>query len=164
MNVAMVIAERSLCDRDKVGAVVVDASNRIVDTGYNGPPRGFRAGMDDNCTNWCKRAQTVTDVPRDFGDRGIIPILTGRTLALNYEDCPSLHAEANALMFSDRRLRVDGTIYITSGVCGGCAKLIANSGLTRVVCDTTHLMPHRDSTTWFDFMRNCGLTVDEMRH
>jgi dCMP deaminase len=157
MNVAMVVAERSLCDRDKVGAVVVDYSNRIVDTGYNGPPRGFNPMRilgayeidyeGTSCHNWCHRA--IRD------NQGLDP---------NYEDCPSLHAEANALMFSDRRHREGGTIYITSGVCGGCAKLIANSGLARVVCDITHAQPHRDSSSWFDFMRNCGLIVDEMRH
>lgn len=153
MNAAMVIAERSLCDRDKVGAVVVDRSNRIVDTGYNGAPRGLLTG-DRGCINWCPRAVPAVDE--------VVPI-RGR-LDPHYDDCSALHAEANALMFSDRRHREGGTIYVTSSICGGCAKLISNSGLIRVVCDTSHTPPHRDSGAWFDFMRDCGLTVDEMRH
>lgn len=148
MNVAMVVAERSLCDRDKVGAVVVSAGNRIVDTGYNGPPRGMPL-VGGGCSNWCERGKPKTAYP---------------TLAIDYHDCPALHAEANALMFSDRRLREGGTIYISSGVCGGCAKLIANSGVARVVCDTSHTPEHRNSDDWFAFMKRCGLEVTEMKH
>lgn len=81
---------------------------------------------------------------------------------LDYSDCPSLHAEANALMFSDRRLREGGTIYVSSGTCGGCAKLVANSGLARAVyADQTATLNqhHRDSFRWYDFLRDCGLEV-----
>lgn len=147
MNVAMVVAERSLCDRDKVGAVIVSSTNRIVDTGYNGPPRGMYRD-ESGCVAWCPRA-------RAGGGVELYP---------NYEDCPALHAEANALMFSDRRLRENGTIYISSGVCGGCAKLIANSGLARVVCDVSHIAAHRDTAKWFAWMSRCGLDVMEMKH
>jgi dCMP deaminase len=147
MNMAHVIAERSLCDRDKVGAVVVSATNRLLDTGYNGPPRGMPRD-ESGCANWCPRAAV------------------GLKRAPNpaYDDCNSIHAEANALLFGDRSQRAYGTIYISSGVCSGCAKLIANSGLTRVVCDVTHVMPHRDSDMWFTWLRHCGLRVDEMKH
>ena len=154
MNTAHVMAERSLCDRDKVGAVVVSVGNRLVDTGYNGPPRGMHR-EEAGCTNWCDRAQSVLRATQ---------LGRARDLDAEYRDCPSIHAEANALLFGDRTQRQHGTIYITSGVCGGCAKLIANSGLKRVVCDTSHAAPHRDSSTWFDWLRNCGLRVDEMKH
>jgi dCMP deaminase len=154
MNMAIVISERSLCDRDRVGAVVVDKDNRIVDSGYNGPPRGMPRD-DSRCTNWCPRAA----LPTWIGEAGIIPMLDPA-----YDDCHSLHAEANALMFSDRRLREGGTIYVSSGVCGGCAKLIANSGLRRLVCDTSHEAPHRSSSEWFAWLRLCNIEVMEMRH
>lgn len=166
MNVAHVVSERSLCDRDKVGAVVVSVANRMVDTGYNGPPRGMHR-EEAGCVNWCPRAQSrpafiaIDPMEQDPAKR-----YAGLRDHLNpaYDDCPSIHAEANALLFGDRSQRVHGTIYITSGVCGGCAKLIANSGLARVVCDTSHAAPHRDSSLWFDWLRNCGLRVDEMKH
>lgn len=156
MDVARIIALRSLCDRDRVGAVVVDGDNRIVDTGYNGPPRHFSpAKTHERCTAWCRRAktQTVTSLVIDGVDR-----LTGR-MHPTYDDCPSLHAEQNALMFSDRRLREGGTIYVSSGVCMTCAKLIANSGLRRVVSRLFPQHEHRRTDDGFAFMESCGLEV-----
>ena len=171
MGVARTIAQRSPCSRDKVGAVIVDTFNRIVDTGYNGPPAGWRPIHTDDCSVWCERAKTQEPLcgSREIHPPHVNPLLYGechgypgliyaKRLMLDYSDCPSLHAEANALMFSDRRLRVGGTIYVTSGTCSGCAKLVANSGLTRAVYGG-NLRPHRESERWYDFLRDCGLEV-----
>lgn len=156
MATARLIGQRSLCDRDKVGAVIVDGDNRIVDTGYNGPPAGWSRvdpamPTDLGCMQWCPRA-----VP--FADE-VIP-LHGSRRDPHYDDCPALHAEANALMFSDRIRRVGGTIYVSSGTCGGCAKLVANSGLVRAVYGGLGGKVHRDSERWYGFLRDCGLRVD----
>lgn len=148
MTMAITIGQRSLCDRDKVGAVIVDRNNRIVDTGYNGPPRGFITD-DKSCLAWCSRAVPYVDET--------VPVRS--KLNPHYDDCPSLHAEANALMFSDRRLREGGTIYVSSGVCMGCAKLIANSGLETVVSRMFPQHEHRRSNDSYAFMEKCGLTV-----
>lgn len=162
LAVADVIAQRSACSRDKVGAVVVDAQNRIVDTGYNGPPAGYApataawlADMSLPCVHWCPRAAAA-------GFVHVAPTNTTlvKKLESDYSDCPALHAEANALMFSDRRLRVGGTIYVSSGMCHACAKLIANSGLVRVVYRTTDTeFPHRNTATYVEFLEACGLEV-----
>jgi dCMP deaminase len=150
MATALVISQRSLCDRDQVGAVVVSAQNRIIDTGYNGPPVGFYRSTtgEVSCSAWCQRAMKRPGDPNHPGD----------IYANDYSDCPSLHAEANALMFSDRQLREGGTIYVSSGTCGGCAKLVANSGLARAVYVDPG-MPHRNSNHWYDFLRSCGVEV-----
>jgi dCMP deaminase len=92
MAVADVIAKRSRCARDKVGAVIVDVQNRVVATGYNGP----------------------TD-PR------------------SYHDCPSVHAELNAIAYVNRLQADGGTLYVSSNCCFDCAKVVANSGILRVV-------------------------------
>ena len=148
LEVANVVAKRSLCVRDQVGAVIVSTANRIISTGYNGPPSGFEHN-EHPCSQWCARAR-ASQVP-------------GTTqLALDYTDCPSLHAEANALSVCDRLVREGGTIYVTSHVCFNCAKLIANSGLT-----TLHVAPavflesvqHRDPRKSYDFLERCGITV-----
>ena len=110
LQVAHAIAQRSLCSRRKVGAVVVSATNRVVSTGYNGPPAGLDARS--SCTNFCLRANNKTE---------------------DYDNCVSIHAEANALLFASRDQYEGGTIYVTHICCYGCAKLIANSGLSRVV-------------------------------
>jgi len=156
MAVAKTIGQRSLCVRDQVGAVVVSAANRIIDTGYNGPPAGFPGSAIDGvwkipCTNWCPRAQT--NIQSELGRRA------QDHLDPSYGDCPALHAEANALMFGDRTQREGGTIYVTSGTCAACAKLVANSGLARAVYVGSGRFSHRDSQKWYDFMVDCGLEV-----
>lgn len=160
MNVALTMSKRSLCERDRVGSVVVSPTNRIVATGYNGPPAGFTVEPHVNmrrtsCTAWCLRAQLVgIDVPHPDKVAMLSP---------TYDDCPSLHAEANALMVCDRRDREGGTIYVTSSICMNCAKLIANSGLRHVfvLVDSARTV-HRDYATSHSFMRRCGLLVSEM--
>ena len=114
-SVARTVARRSLCSMSKAGAVIVTSRNRVVATGYNGPPAGMN--LRGECRNWCPRAKTGG--------------------GLSYDDCVSSHAEANALMFADRSMMEGGTIYVTRMPCFMCAKMIANSGLTRVVCDIT---------------------------
>lgn len=139
LEVARVVAKRSLCERDKVGAVIVSSTQRIVATGYNGPPAGFPHN-NLPCQTWCTRRS---------GDD------------TDYLNCPALHAESNALSVCDRMVREGGTIYISSDVCYGCAKLVANSGLTRVV-----VMRHPDRMYRGDesyrLLERCGLWVSEV--
>jgi dCMP deaminase len=143
VEMALAIARRSLCSRDQVGAVIVDAGNKVIGEGYNGPPANFsRTHPDAHCHSWCAR-----------GSDGEPPLS-------DYSDCPSLHAEANALMMSDRSLRSGGTIYVTSNVCFTCAKLVANSGLARVVVLVRYEHQHRNSASSYEFLRRCGLTVE----
>lgn len=136
------LARRSLCVRDQVAALVVDSNNKVIGEGYNGPPSGFH-NMGLPCRNWCRRS--MFDVPEPP--------------AADYSDCPSLHAEANALMMSDRSLRTNGAIYVTSHVCHSCAKLIANSGLTLVYVEATKAHAHRRAEASYDFLEECGIKV-----
>lgn len=142
---ARAVAKRSLCVRDQVGAVVVDTLNKVIGEGYNGPPRGFWHGQVP-CDKWCERGKLPSDVEV-------------RKLSRDYEDCVSLHAEANCLMVSDRTLRAGGAIYVTSHVCYSCAKLIANSGLHRVYVETQRADAHRASAQSYNFLTQCKLSV-----
>lgn len=54
MKMARTIAKRSLCERDRVGAVIVTETNRIVAVGYNNPAGGFDH-QGRNCIHWCPR-------------------------------------------------------------------------------------------------------------
>jgi dCMP deaminase len=154
---ARLIGQRSLCVRDQVGAIIVDATQRIIAEGYNGPPQGFPHN-DQPCDQWCERAKMAT-IDRVFSIEGQ-PVLSfgPDVLRSDYSDCPALHAEANALAVCDRRDREGGTIYVASDVCWGCAKLIANSGLAHVIV-IDRGRTHRDSQRSYDFMRDCGLEV-----
>lgn len=139
MRTADAVAGRSNCTNRKVGAVIVDANNRPVSTGYNGPPAGYKTS-GETCRSFC---------PRSTGERGNA-----------YKNCVSVHAEANALLFADRREYVGGTIYVTNPCCWDCAKLVANSGVARVVYRISGSDSHADIETPTRFMEACGLQVD----
>lgn len=143
LPMAQVLRQRSRCSRDRVGAIIVDKFNKVIGEGYNGPAAGLNRGH--TCLLWCPRAKR--------GD-------AGRPLDGDYDDCDSLHAEANALMMSDRSLRLGGTIYVTSHVCFSCAKLIANSGLARVVVSALAEANWRRPELSYRYLREAGLTVD----
>lgn len=135
---AQVIAYRSRCDGAQVGAVIVTADNRVAAVSYNGPPRGRR--VEGTCTNWCEKLRS--------GERGG-----------SYTNCATVHAEANALLRANYTDIAGGTIYASGACCQDCAKLIANSGLTRVV----HVVNPGDEPRKPDlveaYLRECGLTV-----
>lgn len=191
MRVAHQVATRSLCDRDQVGAVIVDSQLRITGTGRNGPPAGF-PHEEQTCSTWCLRATAFAWTPRnDFS--GPVPALifeNGKTFAsfppthtfrkelvtdqdwsncgfekkfngsTDYTDCPSIHAEANALLSSDRSRHEGGTIYITSDPCWSCAKMIANSGLQCVVVMSNPGKAYaRNADVTYSFLESLGVNV-----
>lgn len=142
MSVADVIAKRSPCSRRQVGAVIVDPSMRIVATGYNGFPAELMIGDHAPvCAGNCPRAQP------------------GHDPGVGYDDCLTVHAEANALMFCDRRDREGGWLYVTSAVCFTCSKQVANSGLEGVVMRVTEADRHRSPQLGIDMLRSSGLEV-----
>lgn len=139
MKVARSIAERSKCTNRQVGAVIVDKNNRPISMGYNGSPAGLKVGS--SCAEFCPRSLD--------SNRGS-----------SYANCVSVHAEANALLFADRSSYVGGTIYVTNPCCWECAKMVANSGLARVVVRKSSVDSHADTQTPIDFLLSCGLQVE----
>jgi dCMP deaminase len=109
MATAKIFAELSHARRLHVGAIVVK-DDRIISIGYNGMP----AGWDNNCEfDW-------TD-----------PQTKQTSLVTRPE---VLHAEANAITklakSNDSGLGAD--IFITHAPCVECAKLIFQSGISRM--------------------------------
>jgi dCMP deaminase len=139
-QVADQVAQRSLCVRAQVGAVIVNADNRIVSTGYNGPPAGFEH-RHLPCSEWCERGADP-----DGGDM--------------YR-CASVHAEANALLTGDRSSWQGGAMYVTKHPCWECAKLIANSGLAALLVYPVEPTPpaHHSYNTYKWLQEECGLHV-----
>lgn len=137
------MAARSACTNRQVGAVIVDPDNRPISVGYNGPPAGFPKASSD-CSGFCPRSGS--------SDR-----------TASYSNCVSVHAEANALVFADRQQYKHGTIFITNAVCWDCAKLIANSGLSRVVMRVSGKDLHADIDTPKQFLADCGIEVITVR-
>ena len=157
---AQELAKRSLCSRDQVGCVITDLNNKIIGEGYNGPPSGFWHAQQP-CTQWCQRTKNA-ELDGEFAVLNAEgEVVQHLGLHPAYEDCPALHAEANALMMSDRTLRSGGTIYVTSHVCISCAKLIANSGLFGVhVVTDQEVRDYRNADKSYEFMAACGLTIN----
>lgn len=99
------------CSKRQYLAIVVAENGRVAGTGFNGAPAGMK-----NCTDGgCPRA------------------IEGSASGSNYDNCVAIHAEENALLFSDAGARAGGTIYVNGPPCFGCAKKIANSGIRRIV-------------------------------
>ena len=139
MDVADIIAKRSRCSRAQIGAVLVSANQRIASTGYNGPAATL--DVEGDCIDWCPRAQ------------GIVP------LDNLYDTCPSIHAEANALLYVDRSRIEGGTIYITDVACLQCAKLVSNSGVAKVVMRVGSKAAHRKPEATIEYLKNCNVDV-----
>ena len=115
MELAGVIANWASCYKSnrKIGAVIVK-DKRIVTTGYNGAPAGIKTCVE---RGECLRNK-----------RGI-------ESGTRAELCYAIHAEQNAIIQAARLgSSIDGaTLYCTHQPCVICAKMIVNSGITRVV-------------------------------
>jgi dCMP deaminase len=138
LAIAQVAAYRSRCDKAQVGAVIVTPDNRVASISYNGPPRG--QALTGPCGRWCPRAQN--------GESGA-----------SYDRCFSIHAEANGLLRADHTAIQGGTIYVSAACCINCARLIANSGLRRVVHVVGECDAHRDPDGVEQYLRRCGLSA-----
>jgi dCMP deaminase len=112
ISIAGMVKERSTCLRRHVGAILVK-ERRILATGYNGAPTGFRHCAEVGCL------REQQDVPP--GER--------------HELCRGIHAEQNAIVQAAAfgvSIR-DSTLYCTHFPCSLCAKMIINAGIRRVV-------------------------------
>lgn len=140
MDIAETISGRSRCSRAQVGAVIVSSDQRISATGYNGPAANWPEPGD--CINWCPRAQGKTELDN------------------TYDACPAIHAEANALLYVDRSRVEGGTIYVTGACCMQCAKLVSNSGISRVVMKIRDIDLHRKPELVVAYLEKCGIEVE----
>jgi len=107
MNMARELSKLSHAKRRKVGCLIVKDTH-IIAEGINGTPRGF----DNNC---------------EFVDH----------VDHFYTKPEVLHAESNAITKLARSTNSSqgSTLYVTCCPCFGCAKLIIQSGIVRVVYD-----------------------------
>ena len=128
MAIARVVATRSTCDRKHVGAVIV-RDKMILTSGYNGSIRGLPHCDDEG--HMMEDGHCVRTV----------------------------HAEANAIVQAARNgIRLDkADIYVTASPCFGCFKLVANSGLSRIVFGEFY----RDSRI-FELSEALGIKLDHL--
>jgi dCMP deaminase len=112
MNMVDLVSTRSTCLRRKVGAIIV-RDNRIITTGYNGPPSHIKECTPTTCI------RTVKNIPS--GER---PDL-----------CYAVHAEQNAIIqaaYIGVSVK-DATMYTSGLPCFLCTKIILNSGISTII-------------------------------
>jgi dCMP deaminase len=129
-DIAERVSELSYANRLKVGAVIVK-DDRILSYGYNGTPAGF----DNSCE---------TELNGDLVTKPEV-----------------IHAEQNAILKIARHgdSSSGATLFITHAPCVDCAKLILQSGISRVY----YRQDYR-STAGIDLLRksNFGILVTKI--
>ena len=129
MDVALRYSKLSHARRLKVGAVIVK-NNRVISIGYNGMPSGW----DNNC---------------QFENDGKL-----------YTKPEVLHAESNAIakVAMSGESCYNATIYTTTAPCIDCAKLIYQSGISKVYYKEKHLR----SDDGLDFLNESGIMLCQL--
>ena len=139
MTVAETYASLSTAVRLKVGTIVVK-DDRIISIGYNGMPSGW----DNNCED------EIGDV-RDVNDN---------VVEIRLKSKPEvLHAETNAIAKLARSSEsgLDATMFITHAPCLDCAKLIYQSGISKVYYRNVYR-----ENTGIDFLLKGGVDVQQI--
>ena len=77
--------------------MIVDKQNRVVATGYAGPPASYSQVDEEEaafigCAAYCRRQQSLEQYAAGY--KGPYNV------AVDYSDCPSSHAEMNAISFA----------------------------------------------------------------
>lgn len=112
MTITRQVAERSTCNRAKVGAVIVRDKN-ILATGYNGAPAGMPHCIDVGCLIYQSKTPN--------GD--------------TEENCfRTIHAEMNAIAQAAKNGSSikDASIYITHTPCIHCLKVLVNTCIKNI--------------------------------
>ena len=152
LDIAEVVLTRSTCMNKHWGAVLVK-DDQILSTGFNGAPRGCKDCYEKG---FCK----LYDYRKKHN--------LGR--GEGYEQCISVHAEMNAIIFvHDKSLTQGSTLYLTGkeligldgdwkyvanpNPCHLCKKLIVNAGISKVVCRVSQFqILELDPREWTDEM------------
>lgn len=112
MKITQDVSERATCVKRQVGAIIVK-DNRILSSGYNGTPKGFKHCEEVGCI------RKEMNVPS--GQR--------------HELCRGLHAEQNAIVQAAwHGVKIEGgTMYSNYQPCVICAKMMINAGIKKLV-------------------------------
>jgi dCMP deaminase len=135
MQIATVVARRSTCLRNQVGAVFV-RNKRILSTGYNGAPAGLQHCDEVGCAR------------------------EGVASGTRHELCRAVHAEQNAIIQAALHgVSIEGaTLYCTHQPCILCAKMMINARIRKVVFRESY----PDETALL-FLEQAGIEVVRMK-
>lgn len=125
----------STCAKRQYAAVIIAPNKRVLGFGYNGSPPGMGHCTDGACPRLQQNSANGSQ----------------------YDNCISQHAEAGALLWSDPSMRQGSTLIVNGPPCMGCAKLIASSGVARVVYKVDY--SYQDFGNVEKFLEDCGIKV-----
>ncbi len=136
LEIAKIMSTRATCPRLSVGVVIVDDTNRIVSTGYNGSPRGLAHCRNVGCNledGHCTRA---------------------------------VHSETNAVLNTPDIKRLTGaTLYLYGGLpCYRCAQVIITVGIRHIVHAGAEGKYGTGSASWGntkDYLEEAGVRIDD---
>ena len=136
MEVMEAVSKRSTCDRGRSGCVIVK-DKQIVATGYVGSAAG-----DDHCDEVGHLYQ------KRLNPDGTISEHCVRTI----------HAEQNAICQAAKKGESinGGTVYCRMTPCPVCARMMANTGIKRIVCQRKY----HDSAESERIFKKCGIKLD----
>lgn len=153
MIVAEEAAKLSHAKRLQVGALIVK-DDRIISIGYNGMPRGW----DNECevveykeSTGTEDYQLMVDQGWTFGADSTTAGWTRRTTKPEV-----LHAESNAIAKLARSAEssAGATMFCTHAPCLQCAKLIHQSGISKLYFKT-----HYRDNSGLEFLKNSGIEI-----
>ena len=160
MDTAKRFAELSHARRLKVGAIVVN-EDRIISIGYNGMP----AGWDNNCEDqvwdkgaggWLDPEEIDAKYPYEGWHEG-----AGRNVRYGLKTKEEvLHAESNCIskLAKSSESGLGATLFVTHSPCIQCAKLILQSGISRVYYNENY----RDDSG-LTFLKKSGIIVEQVK-
>lgn len=146
MKAAENYAQLSSAKRAQVGCVIVK-DNRIISIGYNGMPSGW----DNECEYWLPKEGVTFDVnPQDI-----------EIYCDSFTKPEVLHAETNAIakVAKSSESCEGATAYCTMMPCLDCAKLIYQSGISRVV----YRDDYPKGEQGFLFLQKCGIDCEKLQ-
>ncbi len=136
INIASEISSASKCVSKQVGAVIVK-NGRILSTGYNGTPAGYK-----NCCDYWDGEYTKEH----------------HEWSKTYE----IHAEMNAIIWAARKgISIEGaTIYVTLEPCSECSKNLIASGIVRIVYKNGY--EHTNSDVVTKFLKSNNVAIEQL--
>lgn len=134
MEIASVVAKRSTCLRNQVGALFVK-NKRLLTTGYNGAPAGLQHCDEVGCAR------------------------EGVASGTRHELCRAVHAEQNAIIQAALHgVSIErATLYCTHQPCILCAKMLINAKISRVVYSRSY-----PDDTALRFLAQAGVEVTRL--
>lgn len=153
MQIAYQVSKLSYAERRKVGCVIVK-DNQIISVGYNGTPHGFNNTCEEDDNRFYENPDHALDlIEQGFTcDNGCCHkpnSITKREV---------LHAESNALMKIAKSTLTskESVLYTTTSPCFECAKLIIQSGVSKVY----YCEDYRDMSG-IELLEKAGIIVEQ---